>query len=577
MYAGRQAQLTVSRTLRISLDALTANTREVVSRATAHGIDVMGVTKATGGMPAVARAMLRGGVSSLGESRIDNARRLRQGGILAPLTMLRLPAPSEAHDIVQAFDTSLNTESETLQALNRAASEIGTTHGVILMLEVGDRREGRDAQALLSLAHEIESLPGLHLSGVGVNFMCVSGVLPDTRKLEKLVQVTERIEHAIGRQLDTVSGGNSANLPLMVDEAPPPRINQLRVGASILLGENPVDGSTLAGLRADTFELQAELVEIQTKDSLPDGTIGLDAFGEVPEFEDRGHRLRGLVNLGRVDIRPDGLTALNPDVEILTASSDHLVLDLDRTRDLAVGDKLAFRMDYGALLQAMLSPYVDKVLNGRAVQRTKPTRVRLIAEPGLQARLPLDSIEDDLSRLGLSIEIGAAYDSKAIPVYFSRSRGSEPTLDDLELGALCVDSEAGDIRHFSPDTTALFGLQHASDAEAADIRARNIYALTMEHIDLLGIRECARRALRRVSQSTEGVALVLHSSVGGGLVDDPLEKGLSFRELSLLMERIADTGLLRHITVSGIDEHCSAAQLERAVGYVLSALGKKIL
>ncbi|MEM9604712.1 MAG: alanine racemase [Pseudomonadota bacterium] len=567
----------MARTLRIALDALTANARTVVMQAEAVGIAVMGVTKASGGMPAVARAMLRGGVSSLGESRIDNARRLRQGGILAPLTMLRLPAPSEAHDIVQAFDASLNTEADTLQALNRAATELGTVHQVTLMLEVGDRREGRDADALVALSELAESLPGLHLSGVGVNFMCVSGVLPDSTKLNALVAVTERIEHRLGRRLDTVSGGNSANLPLLARETPPSRINQLRIGASILLGENPIDGSTLPGLRADTFELEAELVEIQTKDSMPEGTIGLDAFGQLPAFEDRGHRLRGLVNLGRVDIRPDGLTPLNPAVEILTASSDHLVLDLDRTRDLAVGDLLRFRLDYGALLQAMLSPYVDKLLCGRAIQRARPTQVRIAAEPATLAGVDLVQVEAELTKLGLSLCVGGAATPTDIPVHLVSDRGAEPALDDLELGVLCVDAQAGDLSAFAPDTTVLFGLQRASDAEAEDIRARNVYALTMEHIDLLGVRECARRALRRVSQSTEGIALVLHTSVGGGLVADPLEQGLRFRELSLLLERLADTGLLRHITVSGLTADHTPAVAERVVGYVLSALGKKIL
>ncbi|MEM6985548.1 MAG: alanine racemase [Pseudomonadota bacterium] len=567
----------MARTLGISLDALTANTEAVVKRAERFGISVMGVTKASGGMPAVARAMLRGGVTSLGESRIDNARRLRQGGILAPLTMLRLPAPSEAADIVHAFDASLNTEAETLQALNHAATEIGTVHSVILMLEVGDRREGRDADALVGLAASVEDLPGLHLSGIGVNFMCVSGVLPDRAKLEKLVAVTERIEAQIGRRLDTVSGGNSANLPIMATEPPPERINQLRVGASILLGENPIDGSTLPGLRADTFELEAELVEIQTKDSMPDGTIGVDAFGQTPEFDDRGHRLRGLVNLGRVDIRPDGLTPLNPNVEILAASSDHLVLDLDRTRDLAVGDTLRFHLNYGALLQAMLSPYVDKELRGRAVQRTKPTKVRLLADHSMIDRLKLDDFGHELAKLGFTFDIGGEAHASDIPLYLAHSRASEPSLDDLELGVLCVDAQAGDLSAFAPDTTVLFGLQHASESEAADIRARNIYALTMEHIDLLGVRECARRALRRVSQSTEGIALILNTSVGGGLVDDALEQGMRFRELSLLMERLSDTGLLRHVTVSGLAADHSPERLERLLGHVLSALGKKIL
>ncbi len=567
----------MGRTLRISLDAITANTREIVKRAEPFGIEIMGVTKSTGGMPAVARAMLRGGATSLGESRIDNARRLRQGGILAPLTMLRLPAPSEAHDIVHAFDCSLNSESETLKALDAAAREHGTPHSVILMLEVGDRREGRDADSVLQLAEQVEAADGLHLAGIGVNFMCVSGVLPEQAKLQSLVEITERVETRLARTLDVVSGGNSANLPLMTQEVPPARINQLRVGASIVLGENPITGGSLEGLRSDTFELEAELLEIQTKDSMPDGTIGVDAFGEVPTFKDRGHRLRGLVNLGRVDIRLDGLRPMNSHVEILAASSDHLVLDLDRTRDLAVGDTLRFGLDYGALVQAMLSPYVEKALRGRTTSLPTPKRLRVFASSDLQNRVANSDFERELSRLGLELALDGTLQAGDIPIHLTEDRASEPSLDDIELGALCVDSETGDISDFSPDTTTLIGLQQATEAEAADIHARHIHVLTMEHIDLLGVRECARRALRRVTQTTEGIALVLNTSVGGGLIDDPLEKGLSFRELSLLMERVADTGLLRHLTVSGLHNDTSDTTLRRALEYVLSALGKKII
>jgi ornithine racemase len=65
---------------------------------------------------------------------------------------------------------------------------------------------------------------------------------------------------------------------------------------------------------------------------------------------------RVIIAIGRQDVDPDGLTpALGR--TILGASSDHLVLDAG-TEPVAVGDELAFQLDYSALLRAMTSPYV---------------------------------------------------------------------------------------------------------------------------------------------------------------------------------------------------------------------------
>src|SRR5690606_34838353 len=121
----------------------------------------------------------------------------------------------------------------------------------------------------------------------------------------------------------------------------PARIDNLRIGSAILRGENPITGGTLEGFDADAFLLQAEIIEIQTKDSMPDGETGRDAFGNLPVFVDRGDRLRGIVNLGRVDIRPEGLVAHHAGVEIVTASSDHLIVDLTEAKPpFAVGDPI---------------------------------------------------------------------------------------------------------------------------------------------------------------------------------------------------------------------------------------------
>jgi predicted amino acid racemase len=108
----------------------------------------------------------------------------------------------------------------------------------------------------------------------------------------------------------------------------------------------------------------AEVIESKVKPSVPYGEIGLDAFGSIPTFADRGIIRRAILNIGRQDVL---YTQLYPriDIDILGASSDHLIADAKKT-DLKVGDEVKFDLDYGAMLQAMTSPYVAKVYLNRA-------------------------------------------------------------------------------------------------------------------------------------------------------------------------------------------------------------------
>lgn len=561
-----------SRTLEVDLDIITSNAEQVVGFCAGHRIEVCGVTKATCGSPMVARAMLKGGVTSLGESRIDNAKRLRYGGVHAPLWMLRIPSPSEAGDVVRFFDLSLNSEIDTLDALSKAALAQGKVHDVIVMMEMGDRREGVLAEELVPTCEAVLGLAGLRLAGVGANFMCVSGILPTPEKMQKIADAAERVQRELGIKLQYVSAGNSANLAMM--ESPPPSIiNHLRVGASILRGENALTGGTLDWLKAGAFRLQAELIEIQSKNSLPEGTVGRDAFGGTPSFVDDGEQLRGIVNLGRLDIRHEGLTPEAERVEVIAASSDHLVLDLNDNHHYEVGDTIAFQLDYGALTQAMLSPYVTKVLVNRGDLRKAPTSVRVVADEAMLKTDAYATFVENLTDMGLML----SESEHALPLTIASDRANEPELHGIEYGVMCVDSEPGDVEHFSPESSALFGLRNASKEQAQIVRERDLFALTMEDIDLRGAHDCVREALGQVNNGTDGFALILHASIGGGMFDDPDNMGLSYRECSLVMERIAATRQLRAVTLSGIDANSRGKTLERSFAYVLSALGKRIL
>ena len=570
----------------IDLDVLAANTKRLVDQMSPSGVGIFGVVKATCGSPLVARAMLRGGAHGLADSRLDNVQRMRNSGITAPIMMLRIPSVTEAPEVVRLCDISLNSEPAVLEALAEAATEQHVIHDVILMLEMGDRREGVSPDDLLPLADFAMRHPALKLAGIGANFMCASGVMPTLPKLERLAALAEDVEGRFGITLDYVSGGNSSNLALIEMDGikMPPRINNLRVGAAILRAENSITGGSLKGYDDNGFTLQAELVEIKTKHSLPDGETGPDAFGNRLTFEDRGERVRGIVNLGRVDIRPEGLKPRHHSVEIITASSDHLIVDITEAKKFAVGDAMRFDMNYGALVQAMMSPYIEKQLAGRDNIAPRPDAFRLIAPAEIHERDETKVFLAGVADLGLAVKRDGLPEPADLPLWIVPDRDGIYDLlqmaDDVavEAGLLWMDSDAGDIgRVNEPEAAALLGLRTATREQAKIIHERDILALTMEDLDLIGIREAARKAIQRVTQTTDGFAMVLHASVARGMAKDEREAGLSYRECSAVMERIAASEELRAIVLSGLGETPEKGALETAYGYLLSAMGKRIL
>jgi predicted amino acid racemase len=68
---------------------------------------------------------------------------------------------------------------------------------------------------------------------------------------------------------------------------------------------------------------------------------------------------RAILALGMQDVDISAIKS-RVKVNVLGASSDHLILDA-RDSGLEVGVEVRFDVNYGALLRAMTSPYVEKV------------------------------------------------------------------------------------------------------------------------------------------------------------------------------------------------------------------------
>lgn len=352
--------------LEVDLDKLRENLAALAERCHDSSVEIAGVVKGATALPEIARVFAQSGVRFVATSRVDQLRSMRDAGIEVPLMLIRVPMLTEVEDVAALSDASLQSDIAVIRALNAAARRQGKVHQVMLMIDLGDLREGFwDAEELVDAAVEIETeLKNLRLIGVGVNLSCYGSVKPNARNMQGLVSLACDVEKAIGRPLEYVSGGASTSMYMVLNGTMPYRVNLLRLGEIVLTGQ--IYGCSPDFTHKDVFTLKAEVVECRDKPSFPVGELTVDAFGKAARYEDRGIRRRALAAVGRVDygdfadIRPR-----MPGVEILGASSDHTILDVEAVKgQIKVGDVLEFDVGYPALVYLTNTRSVEIVCRG---------------------------------------------------------------------------------------------------------------------------------------------------------------------------------------------------------------------
>jgi ornithine racemase len=343
----------------IHLDRIARNARETLELCHGRGVSVTAITKGVCGDLRIAATLCEVGVDALGDSRLEN---LKKYHILPCMKwLIRIPMLSECREVVQFADVSLVSEMLTLQYLDFEAQRQGRKHGILLMVEMGDRREGcLGAGELKILIDQVDRSAGLYLKGIGTNLGCYGFVRTTSQKMDELSRLVKKV--APGRRL-LVSGGNSSALGWLSEAQETGRINHLRLGESILFGRERRDFTQLPGTVEDAFELQTEIIELKRKSSLPEGEVGRDSFGNSPRFKDVGEQWRAICAVGKQDIEPDVLRPVDGRISILGASFDHMLLQVPQDA-YRLGDVLSFRMRYPAVVRAMTSEYVLKEYRG---------------------------------------------------------------------------------------------------------------------------------------------------------------------------------------------------------------------
>lgn len=334
---------------------LAGNIRAVAQHCHDAGVRLAGVVKGANGPLPINRLFAENGCDQIASSRLSQLRRCT--GLGLPTMLIRVPMMCELEEIAEICDYSLHSDLDVLKALNDICREKQKQHKVVLMMDLGDLREGWwEEDELLCAALCVEQeLSNLTLAGIGTNLGCYGAIVPDKENMGRLIAMAERIEAAIGHPLEIISGGATSTFRMLHLGTLPSRINHLRIGESILLNYDmnyEWDVTDMDYLSTHCFVLEAQVLECRRKPTHPVGTIFVDSMGTRPVYQDRGIRRKALIGVGKLDMGNAGrLIPLDEGVVYVGGSSDHTIMDVeDSPKPWKAGDVMRFYLSYSELM-----------------------------------------------------------------------------------------------------------------------------------------------------------------------------------------------------------------------------------
>jgi predicted amino acid racemase len=306
------------------------------------------------------------GVTEFHDTRITNLKMIKNVAPNAQTVYIKPPAKRNIPSIIKYADASFNTSYSTIKLLSEEAVRQGKIHKIIIMVEMGDLREGVVGEKLLDFYDQVIHSPNINIVGLGTNLNCLNGIMPSHDKLIQLCLYKQLIEAKFDIKIPWISGGTSVTVPLLIKEQLPKQINHFRVGEVLFFGLDLFTNLTIVGMNNDVFRLYAEIIELYEKPKVPSGDQGFNVAGETPEYpkEDYGkHSFRAILDIGLLDCNPQYLIPDDENIIIIEASSDMLVLDVNQNQaGYKVGDLISFRMKYMGVLGIMNSNYIDKLV-----------------------------------------------------------------------------------------------------------------------------------------------------------------------------------------------------------------------
>jgi arginase len=158
-----------------------------------------------------------------------------------------------------------------------------------------------------------------------------------------------------------------------------------------------------------------------------------------------------------------------------------------------------------------------------------------------------------------------------------------PVAASIGLGAPELAAVGGSFQKLNPENIVMIGLRSVDEGERKIIREKGIKAYTMTDVDRLGVHNVMAETLEylrtradhvHVSFDLDSVDPTIASGVG-----TPVPGGLTYREAHLLMEMIAESGVLHSLEVAEVNPILDNVNLSAifASDLVASAMGKRIL
>jgi predicted amino acid racemase len=308
-------------------------------------------------------------INSVGDSRLTSLKNLREVNPDMRTIYIKPPAKIYADDLVKYADVSLNSSLSTIEALNAAAIKAHKIHQIIIMVELGELREGVQKTAILEFYESVFNLSNIDVIGIGSNLGCMFGVEPSYDKLLQLSLYKELISAKFNRELPFVSAGTSITLPLIGQGTLPKEVNHFRVGEAAFFGLSPLKNEKFEGLSTDTFEFSANIIELEEKNIVPDGVINAANIGHTAQYEKNDPTLttvKAILDFGMLDVDRMDLEPIDNDIKFVGITSDMLVVDLGTNTDgsgkvkYKAGDQIMFKPNYMGVARLLNSKFIDK-------------------------------------------------------------------------------------------------------------------------------------------------------------------------------------------------------------------------
>ncbi|WP_400080186.1 alanine racemase [Winogradskyella sp. R77965] len=297
-------------------------------------------------------------IDSIGDSRLTSLRDLRASFPHLKTFYIKPPEGIYADDVVDYADISLNTSFSTIEALNVSAKKKNVIHKIIIMVELGDLREGVNSDDVIEFYKSVYDLSNIEVIGIGTNLGCMHTAEPTYDILNELSLKKELISDKFNKNLELLSGGTSVTLPLLENAVLPEDINHFRIGEAAFLGIIPLKNKKFKDLHTDIFEFYANIIELEEKkvasatSTHKDDNTAIASFRAILDF--------GLLDVDKKDIETED------SMSYIGATSDMFVIDLGDNKTKSgmtkykVGDRIKFKPNYMAISRLLNSKFIQK-------------------------------------------------------------------------------------------------------------------------------------------------------------------------------------------------------------------------